>query len=532
MEEIKNENITTNIYTPDATSNRYVHDAAPSRYTPNTAAQTHHQAEQQELKDWEKYIPLGNRELLFGLFYLLCGFVLVNSGINGGLNLGFAAAMLGFVIVSVIYLSACGYKGNWYSNAVLVLCLIIIPGFARSDDSLVKNVMLCFLFIGINLSLTVMAGKNQWNTASVHSLLDPFHTFFSLGFGEMPKTTRGLKKALQGGGIAVKSGANVVLGLLIAIPIVIVMVFLLMSADAAFEGLIDLLPEFEMMEMVVTVSLGGFAAVWLFSRTVLLNFHEKTEQKVIRENRSLSSITMNTVLGAVCMVYLVYLFSQLAYFFGGFAGVLPEGYSLAQYARRGFFEMTWLCMINLSVIIFAISKTRKNEGRTPFASRILCFIIGVVTLFLVITAGAKMMMYIGDYGMSRLRVLTMVIMVFLGITTALVSVWLFIPKLPYMRIVILTALVMGAAVFWIDVDTQVARYNVNSYLTGRHEEIDMNYLSRLGSGSIPYIDKLADEATDPEVVVIANDILKYHYTEDYDLRGWNYADHVETRYRR
>ena len=203
---------------------------------------------------------------------------------------------------------------------------------------------------------------------------------------------------------------------------------------------------------------------------------------------------------------------------------------MAEYARRGFFEMAWLCLINLSVIIFGISKTVKKEGKTPLASRIMCLFIGIVTLFLVVTAGAKMMMYIGDYGMTRLRVLTMVIMAFLGLTTALVSIWLFVPKLPYMKAVILSALVIGLAVFWVDVDTQVAKYNVESYFSGKHKELDMSYLARLSSGAIPYISRVAEEAPDGDAKMIAKDILRYRSCGYEDIRGWNYVDYVEKEY--
>ena len=77
---------------------------------------------------------------------------------------------------------------------------------------------------------------------------------------------------------------------------------------------------------------------------------------------------MNTALGAVCAVYLAYLFSQLAYFVGGFSGILPEGFTRAEYARRGFFEMTCLAGVNLALMTFGVGKVR-HSGRTPRVAR-------------------------------------------------------------------------------------------------------------------------------------------------------------------
>ena len=76
-------------------------------------------------------------------------------------------------------------------------------------------------------------------------------------------------------------------------------------------------------------------------------------------------------------------------------------------------------------------------------------------------------------GLTRLRLLTEVIMVFLAITTVLVAVWLFVPKMPYMKVVLLTALIIGAVVLWADVDTVVARYNVQAYQTKKLETVDV-----------------------------------------------------------
>ena len=467
------------------------------------------------------------REAIFGLAILVFGLALGNCFIFGGLNLGFAAALLCCTATAVVYLSRSGCKGTRYHRMVLVLCAVIIPGFARADDHFVKFVLGCFLFVGINLGLGGMAGRSLWDPASVYSLLDPFRCFFGLGFGRMGRAFRGIRNAVREGGETVKKGSAVLMGAVIAVPILVIMIPLLMRSDAAFEGLLDLLPEFDFAEAFATVIFGGGAACILYTRTVALVHDDPALPPEQRERQGLHPLTVNTALLAVCAVYVVYLLSQLAYFVGGFSGILPEGYSLSEYARRGFFEMAWLCVINLSVMIFGISVTKKQEGKTPLMTRIACLFIGLVTLFFVFAAGAKMVLYIGAYGMTRLRILTMVIMAFLGITTATVSIWLFLPRLPYMKVVVITALVMGAAVLWADVNTVVAKYNVESYLSGRLETVDVDHLSGLGSGAVPYLDRLATEAEDPFIREYAENVLRgWWIGNSDDLRAWNYTDHV------
>jgi hypothetical protein len=166
----------------------------------------------------------------------------------------------------------------------------------------------------------------------------------------------------------------------------------------------------------------------------------------------------------------------------------------------------------------------RHTGRTPGTTRMLCLFIGLVTEFLAFSSAAKMVMYIGTYGLTRLRVLTMVIMVFLGITTAIVCVWLYVPKLQYMKAVMILALAMGAAVLWADVDTQVAKYNVDHYLSGDLATVDMEHLISLGPGAVPYLEKLANSDKALVRSVARANLRMWYLSEADDFRGMSYME--------
>jgi hypothetical protein len=128
-------------------------------------------------------------------------------------------------------------------------------------------------------------------------------------------------------------------------------------------------------------------------------------------------------------------------------------------------------------------------------------------------------------------VLTQVIMFFLAITTILVAVSLFIPRLPYMKGVILAALILGAAVIWTDVDTLVAKYNVDAYLSGKLETVDVRYIALSGKGAVPHLDRLHREAPESAIRTAAQDYLKLTQKErDTDFRNWNYVNHIAAHY--
>ena len=476
-------------------------------------------------------IPTGSKELLFGFFVLIMGMLMLNSlFFGGGFNLGFSLFAGTGLLLAAIYLMASGAKPTVYSVLILLLDLAMIASFSRSNDALVDFVMVCFLILSTNLALCLMAGKNRFQTGGLTSLGDSFRAITLLSTGKLPAAVGGLVESSRKGGSAMKKAGAALLGVLIALPLLCILIPLLMKADAAFEGLLDKLPSLGAGEIIVTLLLGLPLGFWFYLRGVGLRHSSTNTPKEKKAAKGINILTVNTVLIAVSVVYVVYLISQLAYFSGGFAGVLPEEFTVAEYARRGFFEMAWICLVNLLTMCLAVGLCRKKEGRSPLLTRLLCLFVGLVTLFLVVSASAKMFMYIESFGLTRLRVLTEVIMIFMGLTTLTVCAWLFIPKLPYMKVVLLVGLLIGAVVAWADVDTVVARYNVRAYQSGQLETVDMEHLESLGYGAVPYIAQLRTDS-DPAVSKAAWDV--YFRYRDWDrsmtagkikdFRYWNYA---------
>ena len=475
-----------------------------------------------------KSFPTGKTELLFAGLILICGWLICNSVFYGGLYLGFALFSGLALILSTLYLLRSGCKLTGYTGALLGLSLVLTAAFARSDDAFVKFVMACFLLVSSNLGLCLLANQNRRDSRGFLSIFDAPRTMFTLGCGKLAKALDGIFDVFRQGGSVVKRSGAIGLGLVIAVPVLAILIPLLVGADAAFEAVLDLLPEIEFGEILTSVLTGSILAWWLYTRGTALRHAPKAQPKAAA-NRGLSAATVNTVLIAVSIVYVAYLLSQLAYFSGGLSGILPDGYTLSEYARRGFFEMAWICAVNLTVIAFSVGLLQK-DGNAPLLTRILCLFIAIITLFLVVAASAKMYLYINSYGLTRLRVLTEIIMVFLGISTALVTVWLFVPKLPYMKAIVLTAMILCTLTAWADVDTVVAKYNVEAYQSGKLATVDTDYLGSLGDGAIPYLYTLTSDS-DPDVAYAAKQSMRYtHVYLCYDFRNWNIASALAEQY--
>ena len=466
--------------------------------------------------------PTGGRELLLLALMALCGLGMCNSLLVGGANLGFAIFTVLMILFTAVYLLISGVRPTVYSLTVLILCMTIAAAFGRSNDHFVKFIMAVFLFFGVNTGLCLMARQNLWQSGTFRTLLDAPVGLVRLGFGKLPQATVGLFVASRKNGGMWRKGGAFILGLCVAIPLVAVVVSLLTSADAAFSGLLDNLPELDFWEMFLTVFLGFPFVLFFYTRGTALRYTQRKDPKAPRTRNLLNPITVNTVLCAIAAVYVLYLVSQLAYFVGGFSGILPKEYTMAEYARRGFFEMAVLCGINLGLTALSTFLVRK-DGRINLLTKLLCLFVGLVTLFLVCTASAKMFLYIDSFGLTRMRVLTQIVMLFLALVDLVAMIWLFAPKLPYMKFVVVAALLIGAVTIWVDVDTVVAHYNTNAYLSGQMEEMDVTYLRDLNHAAVPYLAKLAEEAPDETVADQAMFYLRHWSIDVEDFRDWNYA---------
>ena len=220
---------------------------------------------------------LSKKDLLFALGTLIIGLLLANVVIFGGFHLGFAVAATLTVLIATVYLLCSGCKPKGYALTLLGLSAVIAASFARSDDGFVKFVMLCFLVTGTNLGLCLLAGKNRRDPGKLSSLADAGHTLFRLGVGELSPSIRGLGAAFRKSGTAGQKIGSVLLGLGIALPVLLLIVPLLMFADAAFEGLMDRLPAISFREIIVTVLFGVCGAFVLFTRGAALPAPKNTQ---------------------------------------------------------------------------------------------------------------------------------------------------------------------------------------------------------------------------------------------------------------
>ena len=166
---------------------------------------------------------------------------------------------------------------------------------------------------------------------------------------------------------------------------------------------------------------------------------------------------VTTAILIVCAIYLLFIGLQGKYLFSAFAGIRPENFTYAEYARRGFFELCQIAALNLVLLLGANLFSRKGKESSAVL-RWLNVLLSVLTLLLILTAMSKMVLYIAAFGLTIKRVLTMVFMIWMAVVFTLVIVrqW---RTFPMVRISVITGAVLYCMLCVLPVEYMMDSYN-------------------------------------------------------------------------
>ncbi len=431
------------------------------------------------------------RDLILAAVLLAVSVLFANFSLFGGFRLGYSLGYAAVLLCSGWYLGSRLQKPSLYGWFCLFATVASLGIFVWHAD----GAMRFFTVVGMTLlSALVLLDSARIGTdrsGTVACIVDSMRLLIGRPMSHLSTAIPAIFLVKNGDTVEKRRFGGALLGVLCALPALLVLVPLLVGADAAFEGLLThtLLDHFA--EVFASAVVGVLLFLVLYSLMFSVR-HDLSGSAATSASprKGISAGGINAFLGTISAVYVLYLFSQLAYFFSAFSGILPEDYTVAQYARRGFFEMCAVCAINLLLVSVCLGLSRKQEGQAPLSTRLISLFVLLFSVGMVATALSKMILYIGSFGMTRRRVLTGVFMVMLGLVLLFVIVRLFSVRFPYMRACVVAVALIGLTVGYVDVDTFIARYNITAYEQERLEELDVHHLTELSEGALPYLVEL------------------------------------------
>lgn len=460
----------------------------------------------------EPEIKLAKRDLIFALIFFAVSFIIVDFVFFHGFNLGFTIAFFVLFTATTVYLFDVNTKVSAFSYICGAMSLAGAVTFSIYNDFLVNSIMLflvCSLFV---IYICSISGCITHNQGSFRMLGDVLKETFVSPFSNGADITGAYGRVMSKN----KVSRNVIIGIALSLPVLFIIIPLLAGSDAAFENLVKIVLKNigkYLLEAILALIVTPLIILYAVSKKCGKN--KKKNEKSKSRGVIQSPVTVS-FLSVISATYVIYLFSQLAYFFSAFSGILPKGYSYSAsvYARRGFFEMFAICVINMVIIAFANILTKRVKGKIPIAVKAISAFILLFTVLILVTAMAKMKLNIEIFGLSKNRLLVSVFMIMIFVIIVFYIIHIFLPKISYMQPIIVICSAMFIALSFSDIDGGIARYNIDAYMNGKIDSIDVEYINSLSDSSLVYMPDLA-ESKDHKVARQARMIINENLTENY-----------------
>ncbi len=310
------------------------------------------------------------------------------------------------------------------------------------------------------------------------------------------------------------------IGILVSIPLVIVIVALLCKADAVFKEAVDRLLELIDLENILGV-LFTIILVFIGAYANVRYLDEKSIRIQDKEHHVYEPVLAITVTSIITVIYLFFCGIQVVYLTFGNYLTLPDGYTYAEYAHEGFYELLTVCILNLIIVLVA----SYFFGESIPLKVILTIICGC-TYIMLVSSAYRMFLYVKEYDLTKLRIYVLYGLLVLAILLVGVIIYIYKESFPLFRygISILTCAII--ILVYSHPAALIAKYNIYQ-MTERHSTVDIKHLCKLGTDAIPVIMDNFDELYEYELAHSNKgpEDRRYYYDEEeydyYDSYNWD-----------
>lgn len=312
----------------------------------------------------------------------------------------------------------------------------------------------------------------------------------------------------------------VLAGIAVSLPLMLLFGAQLSSADAVFAFLRSrFTAPFWRYGGKVFLGLVAAVPVSMFIFGAFFGFRHRRRTEIIAKPDGarvhiLPSEAVIASLIPICLLQAFYLASQIIYFFSAFPGFLPENYTYAEYARRGFLELCAVSLVNLTVIAIVMVFTKHKKRATEITVNALVIFLCVCSIVIIATVFAKMILYMDNFGLTANRIITSWFMFGLALVFIFTIIRCFKPGFKLVRTATVTAIVMFLMLCFVDCDYVAVAYNKDAYLSGRLEGFDIEMLYNSSDSVVPLVIDLY-EHSEGELKEDARALLS-HYANTYD----------------
>lgn len=444
------------------------------------------------VKAEKKTVNFSVMECVYSIIILLLSFGFVHFvmyNTSGFLSTGVFAAI---ITAAIIFMRKSDVKLTKFNVALAAVLYLFSTVYSITDNVLIKFLDTLFLISG--------TGYFVYSTALGKKALERFLPFalikavLEYPFASFSYEFRAVNSSVRSS----KFGSNlkmVIIGLLVTIPLTSVVGMLLMSADDGVADMLGSVLDFIVAEniwqIICQIIIALPCACYIFSmlytnihREKITPLSDEECEKSIASAKCVQNMIIYTAVTPICILYVMFFISQANYFLSAFYGRLPDGYIYSEYARKGFFELCIISVINLSVILIINLLAKKGGRNKPAVLKIYSLMLCAFTLVMIAVAISKMVIYISAYGLTRLRVYTMWFMILLALFFVIIGIKQLRFEFPTAKWTVAVFTVMFAVLCFSRPDAIIAKYNIEMYNAGSLDELDINSLFELSDDAV------------------------------------------------
>lgn len=476
----------------------------------------------------EKFGVFGAATFLYAVLYVFCMYQ-NKSGITYPF---FVAGSLYYFYYSFGRLGLTWKKGNLF---YLISIALLAVATVCTDDGVLHFFNKTGIFL---LMITMLLGNlydvSSWSfgktvkaiTSTVCSAFCEIFTPFSHGkwFCKNKLSTKNSKVLYA------------VLGVLIAIPIFAIIASLLFSADLIFRDMGNNLLEALKLEDI-------FGIVWrvilfFMASYGLLVYLEKRSLIVAGKERKKAEALLAIPLALMLtMMYIVFCYIQIRHLFLGnfgnnsflFTGdmKIPLGYTYAEYAREGFFQLLAVALINFVLVLVGLAYFKESK-----LLKVVLTVMSLCSFVMIASSAYRMIIYIMYYYLTYLRVLVLWGLLVLTLLFVGVIVFIFKKRFPLFRYSMVVVTVLYIALAFARPEYIIAKVNIAAAdgtkgFFQSEEFDDYFYLSQLSADAAPaIIPFLAENGYNLNMYYDEYDFRDYYDREGF---GYFYMNNIKER---
>ncbi|KAB8139458.1 DUF4173 domain-containing protein [Gracilibacillus oryzae] len=456
-------------------------------------------------------------------------FVCLGLGILAELSFFHGVIGISYIIfIAAFYLILFSRLGIKFSHRrigllLMVMIWVLAASYLFYDNEIFYdlNILVIPVLVFIHIVLMTTPNNIDWiSTIFVNQLTQKFTQTF--GYGKrwvkfiLKRTLfRRMSKA------ALLTVKRIVIGLLLGGPLLLVIVGLLVSADENFGNVIMEVPRF-ILGMNFLEGFFRVIAVILLTLLFFSAFQTLRKRYVIPLGRpanghkpiSWDGVIAGTVVVLLNSIYLLFAVIQFKYFFGE---AIQADFTFAEYARRGFFELVVVTVINWSLLLICLKLVRIKRKSGSYFMKIMYSLLIVTSGVMLASAYLRLSMYENAYGFTMDRILAHAFMLFLIVIFAYTFFRVWLEKISLSHFYLIAALLFYTGLNAVNLEEMIVNNNLERYQ--QTKKMDIYYLNSLSYSGIDGLITLYEMEPDyPELRSLLTD--RKQMIEDLDLDTW------------